>query len=233
MRFIGLAIAGVLLAAAPASAQYLDVPRPPAAIGPALLESAAEIVEAIGLNPVGPAIRSGPFLVQQARDHVGRLLRVTLDARRSQVIAVEPAGMPRGADAGYSSHDPYRAHYSRVTPEDGLAPPGSAMRARAPQGVLPQPHSAAASPDLPVPPMPGKPRTKAAAVTPQPPAPPTPRKRPAAAPQQAVGSVEPVAPQNAPAQTPPAAASPPPSAPANPPPAKPEGSAMPPVAPLE
>src|SRR5258708_1534574 len=96
MRLVGSAVAGLLLGALPASAQYLDVPRPPVAIGSSLLNSAAEIVEAMGLDPVGPAIRSGSFLIQRATDDFGRVLRVTVDARRSQVVAVEAAGPPRG-----------------------------------------------------------------------------------------------------------------------------------------
>jgi hypothetical protein len=235
MRFVGFAVAGLLLGVVPASAQYLEAPRPPGAIGPGLLNDAAEIAEAMGLKPVGPAIRSGAFLVQRATDDFGRVLRVTVDARRSQVIAVEAVGAPRGPYATYGR--PYPGDAMPGTPE-GLEPRGSAMESRVPPQVAVPPHSASIAPDLPVPPAPSvapaKPKTKSAAVTPQQPqTAPTPRKRPPAAPSQATGSVEPItrgaapqatAPQAAPTQQPPAAAPPAP--------AKPEIT-MPPVAPLE
>ena len=185
------------------------------------------------MQPVGPALRSGAFLVQRAIDDSGRVLRVTVDARRSQVIAIEANGAPRGPYARYASpYGPYRgsypAPYPGMAPDASLAPPGSVMAARepvarAPHGALP-PRSASITPDLPTPPIPGvKPRAKSAAITPlHPTAAPTPRKRPVTAPQQAAGSVEPVAPAPAPQ-----------AAPAAPPaPAKPD-NAMPPVTPLE
>ena len=237
----GLCVAGLLLGAAPASAQYFvvpgfQVPRPPMALGPGLIESAAEIVEAMGLQPVGPALRSGAFLVQRATDDYGRVLRVTVDARRSQVIAVEAA--PRGPYAAYVPYGPYRGPYAGMPPDEALAPRGSVMAAREPMVREPttyEPHralpprSASIVPDLPVPPPPGaKPKSikapaKSAAITPQHPhVAPTPRKRPATAPQQAAGSVEPVAPAAAPQP-----------APASPPAAVKPDNAMPPVAPLE
>jgi hypothetical protein len=200
MRLVGFAVATLLLGAVPAWAQYF--PRPPMPVGSASARDAAEIVEAMGLNPLGPAMQSGPFFVQRARDDLGRVLRVTVDARRSQVIAVEPVG-PRGY-AAYRR--PYAGYPAMPGYDEGLAPPGSVMAPR-PPGV-PQ-HQAAVSPHLPplVPPnaVPVKPKVKSATVTPQQPAAaPTPRKRPAAAPQEAVGSVEPVAPQAAAAVVPPA-----------------------------
>ena len=87
MRLVG-AVAGLLFAAGPASAQYYG-PRPPVPIGPTSADDVAEIVQAMGLDPIGPPVRSGAFFVQRARDDFGRVLRVTVDARRSQVIAVE------------------------------------------------------------------------------------------------------------------------------------------------
>ncbi|MBV8836050.1 MAG: hypothetical protein JO000_05895 [Alphaproteobacteria bacterium] len=257
----GFAAAGLLFATVPASAQYYEAPgyqppgyqppgfqppRPPMAvgIGPGLIESAAEIVEAMGLQPVGPALRSGAFLVQRATDDYGRVLRVTVDARRSQVIAIEANGAPRGPYARYASpYGPYGGPapgpYAGTGPAPALAPPGSVMAAREPVAhppyVAPPAHSGSITPDLPAPPTPGAktlgaktlgvmPRAKSAAVTPQ--HPPTPRKRPVTAPQQAVGSVEPVAPQSAPAPAPAPQAAPPAAA-------KPAASAMPPVTPLE
>jgi hypothetical protein len=220
---------GLLIAAAPAAAQY--VPRPVVPIGPLPAQDVSEIVQAMGLEPVGAPVAHGPFYVQRARDDFGRVLRVTVDARRSQVIAIEAAGQPRGAYAGYApygpyaGYGPYRAPYAMPGPNASLEPPGSVMGSRAPQGAL-RPHSASIAPDLPTQPAPAKPKAKSAAVTPQ--TPPTPRKRPAAAPQQAVGSVDPVQPATAPQTTAPQAA--PSAAPIAP--AKPD-NAMPPVAPLE
>jgi hypothetical protein len=210
MRLVGLAVASLVLGAAPASAQY--IPRPPMAIGPASAQDVSDIVQAMGLDPIGPAMQSGPFLVQRASDDFGRMLRVTVDTRRSQVVAVEPAGPPRGAYAGYA---PYRRPYPgyvAMTPDDeGLAAPGSIMGPR-PQPGVPQPqHHATATPNIVMPPLPPatppRPKVKSATVTPQ--TAPTPRKRPVAAPQEAVGSVEPIAAQPAPASAAPAPASPP------------------------
>jgi hypothetical protein len=233
MRLVGFAVAGLLLGAVPATAQYLDAPRPPGAIGPGLLNGAAEIVEAMGLEPVGPAIRSGAFLVQRATDDFGRMLRVTVDARRSQVIAVEAVGAPRAPYGTYGR--PYPG-YAMPGPQESLEPRGSVMDPHlAPRGAMP-PHSASAAPDLPAPPTPSavqaKPKTKSAAVTPNPQTAPAPRKRPAAAPQQATGSVEPLAGQAAAPQAGPATPQPAPAAAAPAAPAKPQ-TTLPPVAPLE
>ena len=205
MRLVGLALAGVLIAAAPALAQY--APRPPAPIGPMAADDVSEIVQAMGLDPVGHPARSGAFYVQRAVDDYGRVLRVTVDARRSQVIAVEAAARaPYGTYAGYPPRWPYRGYV-----DDDLAPPGSVMGARVqPPHALPPPSAAAP-----------RPATKSAAVTPQ--RPPVPRKRPASAPETvSAGSIEPVTP---PAQDTPAE---PPA-----PPAKPAEPALTPVAPLE
>jgi hypothetical protein len=187
MRLVGLAVA-LLVGAGPASAQY--IPRPVVSIGPPSAYDVAEIVQAMGLEPVGAPARSGPFFVQRATDDFGRVLRVTVDARRSQVIAIEPAGAPApyGRYAGYGPHRPPYAGYAPrpFDDESDLGPPGSIMGARVPpQAVTPSalPHAA-----------PPKPATKSASAAP------VPRKRPAAAPQEAAGSVEPLPAQGAPAQ---------------------------------
>ena len=215
MRRVGLAFAGLLIGAAPALAQY--GPRPPALIGPMAADDVSEIVHAMGLDPMGAPARSGAFYVQRAVDDYGRVLRVTVDARRSQVIAIEAEGTLRGG-YGYQPYGrPYRG-YAALPSYDHLAPPGSAM---APHGQPPvaAPHG---QPQLPAPSA-ARPAAKSAAVAPQ--RTPVPRRRPAGAPEQASGSVEPApTPQNAaaaPAQSAPAAA-----------PAKLE-PALPPVAPLE
>ena len=216
MRLVGLALAGVLIGVAPAVAQY--APRPPVPIGPMATDDVSEIVQAMGLDPIGDPARSGAFYVQRAVDDYGRELRVTVDARRSQVIAVEAAGAsraPYGAYAGY----PYRRPYRGYAHDDfDLAPPGSVIGARAQPHVLP-PH-AVPPPSAAAP----RPAAKTAAVAPQ--RPPVPRKRPASAPEQvSAGSIEPAV---APAQNAPAAA-----APAAPEPAKPAEPALTPVTPLE
>lgn len=219
MRLV-VAAAGLLFAAVPASAQYYG-PRPVVPIGPPSAYDVAEIVQAMGLDPVGPPARSGPFFVQNARDDFGRVLRVTVDARRSQVIAIESgAPRPSGVHAGYSPHRRSAAYPPFPPDEDfDLAPPGSVMSGGYAQPPhLGPPRTAAAVPNQTMPvqtphKVAPKPATKAAAAMPMP------RKRPAAAPQEAAGSVDPMP---APAASAPAAA-PPVQAPA----------ATPPVVPLE
>lgn len=212
MRLVGLAIAVSLIGSGAASAQY--VPRPMVPVGASSAQDAAEIVEAMGLDPIGPAMRSGPFYVQSARDDFGRVLRVTVDARRSQVVAVE-AGVPRalyGPDTGYVPQ--YPVHRG---PDVALAPPGSIIGSHVPPyGAAPQ----AGSPPAAQP----KPAAKSAAITPG--RPPVPKKRPPSAPQEAAGSVEPL--QAAPAPQPVA-----PQRPASPASSEKPANAMPPVAPLE
>ena len=215
MRLVGLALAGVLIGIAPAFAQY--APRPPAPIAPMPADDVAEIVQAMGLDPVGHPARSGPFYVQHAVDGYGRTLRVTVDARRSQVIAVEAAGSTRAPYGTYAGY-PYRRPYAGYVRSDfDLAPPGSLMGSRAQPQALPP--SAVSPPSAAAP----RPAAKSAAVAPQ--RAPIPRKRPASAPEQvSAGSIEPVTP----AQTAPAAA-----APEKPAPAKPAEPALAPVTPLE
>ena len=134
MRLVGVAVAGLLFAAGPASAQY--IPRPMIPIGPPSAYDVAEIVQAMGLDPIGPPTRSGAFHVQRARDDFGRVLRVTVDARRSQVVAVE-AGAPRALYGPHAGYAPYRRPYpgyAALPPDDDadLASPGSIIgRARA------------------------------------------------------------------------------------------------------
>jgi hypothetical protein len=217
---LGFAVVG----ASPAFAQYY-IPRPPAPIGPMAVDDVLDIVEGMGLRPVGPAMSHGPFLVQRARDDYGRLLHVTVDARRQQVIAIEAAGMRRGSYARYAGYGPQRRvmhpGYAVDPDDDELAAPGSVMAPRAhpvqPHAVAPQPYQ------QPQAQPPQKRATKSAAVPPQ--RTPVPRKRPASAPEQAAaGSVEPVAPvPTAPAQPEPQAT----------PVAPPANNASTPVTPLE
>src|SRR5437660_12332383 len=139
MRLVGLGLA-LAIGAGPAWAQ--GIPRPVMPIGPLPAQDVSEIVQAMGLDPLGAPMRSGPFYVQRAVDDFGRVLRVTVDARRSQVVAVEAAGQPRGAYAGYApygpyaGYGPYRAPYAMPGPNASLEPPGSVMGSRAPHGAL-------------------------------------------------------------------------------------------------
>lgn len=202
MRLV-VAVAGLMFVAAPASAQYYYGPRPAVPVGPSSAYDAAEIVQAMGLEPMGPASRSGPFFIQNARDDFGRVLRVTVDARRSQVVAVEAGVPPRGVYGPQAGYPPYRypaPGYAMRAPGDlALAPPGSIMDGRAqPQHAVAPPRPASVTPHIPTAPQAAtpKPATRAASATPMP------RKRPAAAPQEAVGSVEPMPAQNAAPPTP-------------------------------
>jgi hypothetical protein len=188
MRRVGFAIAGLLLGSGVASAQY--IPRPVVPIGPPSASDVAEIVQAMGLDPIGAPTRSGSFFVQRAADDFGRVLRVTVDARRSQIVAIEAVGAARAPYGRFAGYGPYRRYYPgyAALPNDNLAPPGSIIDSRAPHAVQPRPDGV--TPQV----TPARPAMKSAAA-------PVPRKRPAAAPQEAAGTVEPV-PQGVPAQTP-------------------------------
>ena len=126
MKRVALLAAGFVAVSAPASAQY--IPRPPAPIELPSAQDATEIVEAMGLRPIGIAMRNGPFYVQSARDDLGRVLRVTIDARRSQVVAVA-SGAPHalyGPDAGYAPQYPLHRGPAPYPGQDfAMAPPGS------------------------------------------------------------------------------------------------------------
>ena len=212
MRLV-VAVAGLLFAAVPASAQYYG-PRPAVPIGPPSAHDVAEIVHAMGLDPIGAPGRSGVFYVQRARDDFGRVLSVTVDARRSQVVAVEAVGPANAPHRRYAGYGPYRrVHpaygYGALPPDDEVdyAAPGSIMGAHVPpHAVAPTPRSAAVTPYPATPPqaVAPKPAVKSATATP------VPRKRPAAAPQEPVGAVEPMPAQNAapPAPAQPSAVSP-------------------------
>ena len=217
MRRVAFAIASlVAIGATPALAQYAP-PRPPVPVGPMAVADVADIVQVMGLDPVGPPVRNGPFYVQRATDDFGRVLRVTVDARRSQVIAIEAAAMARQPLGVHAGQGAYRRPYPgyAIAPDDDfdLAPPGSVMAPHGQPARLQPPHVVV--PQLQV--RPQRPATKSAAVPPA--RAPVPRKRPAAAPEQAAaGTVDPVSPP-----TPAPAAAP----------AKPAEPALTPVAPLE
>jgi hypothetical protein len=216
MRLVALVVAGLVTGAAPALAQY--APRPVMPIGPMPAASVFEMVRQMGLEPLGPPVRNGPVYIQRAADYYGKPLRVVVDARRAQVVSVEPIGGPPALHRGpyASTGTPYwRRPYAPygampLDDDDDYAPPGSVVT---PYGHPPQPGLPPATQAKP----------KSAAVTPG--KPPVPRKRPASAPQETVGSVEPVtpAPESVPAAAP---------APAPAPAAKPATPEMTPVAPL-
>jgi hypothetical protein len=215
MKLVGVATAAFVVVSAPASAQY--IPRPMAPIGPLPPASVSEMVRAMGLEPVGAPVRSGPVYLQRAADYYGKPLRVLIDAHRAQVVSVEPVGGPPMLHGGpYAStgvpywRRPYSYPYG-MPDDDAIAPPGSVM------GPHAQPPHGLPSATQP------RPAARSAALAPT--QTPVPRKRPASAPQQTVGSVEPLAaaPQAPAARELPAVA---------PAPEKP-ATAMPPVMPLE
>jgi len=222
MRLVALVVAGLVMGAAPALAQY--APRPVVPVGPMPPEGVFQMVRQMGLEPVGPPVRNGSVYFQRAADYYGKPLRVVIDASRAQVVSVETIGGPpmlhRGPYA--SAGAPYWRRpygpYGAMAPDDDddFAPPGSIMAPHA------QPPRAGVQPNVPGQPpqagVPQKPKAKSAAVTQHPP---TPRKRPSSAPQEIAGSVEPL--QSAPTATP---------TPAPAPAAKPASPEMTPVAPL-
>ncbi len=227
MRRVAFAAAGLVMLAGPAFAQYYGL-RPSVPIGPMPADSVFEMVRGMGLEPMGPPTRYGPYWMQRAADYYGKPLRVTVDAHRAQVVSVEHiAGAPMIHSGSYASTGaPYgrRPHYGAM-PDDDLVPPGSALSpyGQPPQQGMPQQYGVPPQQQtLPPAAHQPKPATKSAALPP--PRTPVPRKRPAAAPQETAGSVEPLQPA-APAQAPAAQS----AAPA----AKPDTSAIPPVAPLE
>jgi len=235
MRLFTLALASVVASTALASAQPLWGPDQGRFYGPnrePLWErdrtvngelrphQIAYLVEAMGLDPVGPPVRSGRLFVQRASDEYGRIVRVTVDAWRGEVVSVVsavPAGAPLPVEGGpYRAGRPYGpGPYASPPPDDddefAPAAPRMAPRAGLPPagppapgypGAEPPPRSAAVTPPgSPLPPdvarRPAKPAT--ATVTPATPAkPPLPRKRPeaaeAAAKKTEPGAVTPLAP---------------------------------------
>jgi hypothetical protein len=226
MKVLALAVAGFAALTAPAVAQF--IPRPMAPIGLAGA-NVFDMVRDMGLDPIGPPMRSGRFWVQRAVDDDGQRLRIVVDAVRAQVLSVEPLGrMPAAYGGPYPVRGPYGYGYGPrpypyMMPDDeAIAPPRSAMAPRGyPLAALPR----GLTPQAGLPPVSTAPKQKSAAVTPG--RPPVPRKRPSSAPQEAAGTVEPLhaAPQ---AEAPVTTGSTP-----QPAPAKPASPAMTPVAPLE
>lgn len=252
MRLIAFAVAGlVTIGAGAASAQPIWGPegrlygpdRPPRwqrDIGPLAPQQVAYLVESMGLDPVGPPVQTGRFVIQRAADEFGRIMRVTINLNNGRVVSVAPAAAPLngGPYPAYRPYGPGPGPYARPLPEaddDEFAPPSATMPPRAtlppgaiaPPGALPPPRSSAVTPAYPAnpyPPVPPqgeshKPSAKSATATPT--QPPKPRKRPEGAEiakKTEPGSIAPL--QAAPTPAPGA------------PPASP-GTAMPPVAPLE
>jgi hypothetical protein len=207
------------------------------------------MVREMGLDPIGPPMRSGNFYIQRVADYYGRPMQVIVDARRAQVVSVEALNAP-----GSIHGAPYPAANARYAPppyERGGHPGYGVPNDDDFDGPLPAPQRARSSPRADLGPMQAdphrgvqpmplpqhmtpKPVTKSAAITPG--KPPVPRKRPATAPQETAGTVEPLQAKPEAAPAPSAAAPAPateatPSAPATP--AAPAAAAMPPVAPLE
>lgn len=234
MRLIASAVAGLVVACAgAASAQPLWGPdygrfygperaplwqRDRTRSGPIALQQVAYIVESMGLDPVGPPLRTGHLIVQRAADDFGRMMRVTIDTNNGRIVSVAPTAPPPVNGGPYAAYRPYGpGPYGRPAPIDddvAFAPPGSVM---SPRAVPPPPYPANPYPATP-PQTEARPTAKSATATP---VHPQPRKRPEntqAAKKTEPGSVAPVQPSPAPA---------PGATPATP------GNAMPPVAPLE
>jgi hypothetical protein len=191
----------------------------------------AFLVESVGLDPVGAPTRHGHLFVQRAADDDGRIMRVTIDIDRGEVVSITPAGAPLPVNGGpYAAHRPYGpGPYAAPAPDDDVefAPPGSAMAlppgAGRPPGMIPPsgiPRAAAVTPYPP--PVIEAPRPAAKSATVAPAKPPTPRKRPEAA--QTAKKAEPGAVSPLPATPAPVQGATP---------AAPPGNAMPPPAPLE
>ena len=151
--------------------------------GPIVPQQVAYIVESMGLDPIGPPMRTGHLMVQRATDDFGRVMRVTLDANNGRVVSVAPAHAPPPVNGG--PYEAYRSYgpgpYPRSMPDDDdeFAPPGSAMAPRAtlppgldrPPGTVPQPYGppprAAAVAPYPPPVIEGpRPATKSATANP-------------------------------------------------------------------
>jgi hypothetical protein len=240
MKLVMLAVAGfAALGAGPAFAQYgpYGPPRPMMPVVGMPGEDVVGIVRAMGLNPVGPPMRSGNVYIQRAADYYGKPLRVIVDAHRGQVVSVEPLGAPGSIYGGpYAASGPYGAAagsygrrpypgYGAMSPDDdefeGPSGPRAGLGPMAPHADPYRPGAPMQQPARAAP----KPQTKSAAVAPT--RPPVPRKRPVAAPQETAGTVEPLTkPDNAAPQ----ATAPQPAAAQNAPAAQPP---IPPVAPLE
>src|SRR6188472_2109485 len=144
MKFVALVAAAFVVVSVPASAQYYG-PRPMAPIGPLPPQSVSEMVRQMGLEPVGAPVRNGPVYFQRAADYYGKPLRVVIDARRAQVVMVEPVGGPAMLHGGpYASagapywRRPYGYPYGMPDDEE-IAAPGSGMGpyGQPPQGGLP------------------------------------------------------------------------------------------------
>ena len=170
MRLV-VAVAGLLFAAVPASAQYYG-PRPAVPIGPPSAYDVAEIVQAMGLDPIGPPGRSGPFFVQRATGRFrpgaecdGRCAALAGDRRRG---GSGRANAPYGRYAGYGPYRRPHPGYAPLPPDDEVdfAAPGSIMGARVPpHAAAPTPRSAAVTPHPATPPQAVAPKPAAKSAT--------------------------------------------------------------------
>jgi hypothetical protein len=190
--------------------------------GPMRPRRIARIVASLGLDPVGPPVRHGAFIVQPAAADDGRAMRVTINVETGDIVSVTP--MTAGPGRAYGAY-PSPVPYARVAPDDDeYAPPGPGGRPRAdvpspdpyPPAVIEGPKTGAKS---------GKAHTEKSAKA-NPDKTPVPRKRPENA--QSATKAEPgmVAPLPLPANPAPV-----PAQGATPAPAP--NNDMPPVAPLE
>ena len=180
MKFIAAAVAGlVTVGAGVASAQPMWGPEQgryyergpvfrdrPGWVGAINPQQAAYLIESMGLDPVGPPLRTGHLIVQRASDDLGRIVRVTIDLNIGRVVSVAPAnGAPPPVNGGpYAAYRPYGpGPYARPAPDadddDEFGPP------RGP-GMVPR---ADLSPPGPYAPGPGAAPPRSTAVAPYPP----------------------------------------------------------------
>jgi hypothetical protein len=180
MKLIAAAVAGlVTVGAGTASAQPMWGPEQgryyergplfrdrPGWVGAINPQQAAYLIESMGLDPIGPPLRTGHLIVQRASDDLGRMVRVTIDLNIGRVVSVAPAnGVPPPVNGGpYAAYRPYGpGPYARPAPDadddDEFGPPrGPAM---VPRADLPPPG--------PYAPGPGAVPPRSTAVAPYPP----------------------------------------------------------------
>lgn len=192
----------VMIAASPAAAQTWGPYGPggyPSAVSPYEIHAS---LRASGFRPVTQPVYSGAYVVVRAIDSRGELLRVLLNARFGNIVAVTPLPpAPIGSDrfdtsARPGTVDPYR-RYGAVRPDLGVEPaPAAPHGANAP---LRHPRSSQPPMPRPRPPVPASAaEVKVSGETPQSPpeavqAPPKDSAAAAASGEPSVGSAFPPA----------------------------------------
>jgi hypothetical protein len=189
---------------------------------------AARIVRSTGFIPVAVPMRWGASYVVRAIDRYGIPVRVVIDGRDGDILAVrriaavQPPGYPYPPGAIAPRQDPY-ASGPAMPPGYPYRPPAAALRTEPPYGDRQAPAVPRIVPNAATP-NPATPPSHSTALTPA--RPPVPRARPSAAAAAEAAVKPPQTPDPAPTVTPPA------SSVGEQAPARPAGS-FPPVQPLE